>query len=67
MTSDRRKQRLEDTEGRLHHAEAAAAEVEKQGDRVEKQLSLVDRLSAGWRRVHQANHLAELFRKEGHI
>jgi hypothetical protein len=49
---------------RLRAAESAADTVASQEDRLGEQLSLVGRLSEGWRRVHETNHLAELFQQE---
>lgn len=65
--SDSRKQREEDRAARLQQAEGAASEVSQQEDKVHRQLGLVARLTEGWRRVHQTNHLAQLFRDEGHL
>lgn len=61
----RRKQLRTERAERLRAAEAAADEVEKQGQAADNQLSLVGRLSEGWSRVHEYNHLAELFRPKG--
>jgi hypothetical protein len=66
MTAKRR-QRTNDAQERLQRAESASAEVSRQGETVNRQLSLVERLSEGWRRVHAVNHLAELFRDEGRL
>lgn len=63
----RRRQHGDDAERRLQRASQAAEEVSRQGETVDRQLSLVDRLTEGWRRVHATNHLAELFRDEGHL
>lgn len=62
-----RKQREADREKRLASAEAAAAEIASQDQEVKSQLSFVRRLSDGWRRVHETNHLAQLFKDEGHL
>lgn len=62
-----RKQRVDDREERLREAEDATAEVGKQGARVERQLSLVGRLTEGWRKVHDVNHLAQIFTDEGRL
>jgi hypothetical protein len=62
-----RKQREEDLAARLQQAEGAADEVSQQEAKVTRQLGLVERLTEGWRRVHQTNHLAQLFRDEGHL
>lgn len=62
-----RKQRTNDHDERLREAEGAAAELSDRGDTVDRQLSLVGRLTAGWRKVHETNHLAQLFREEGHL
>jgi hypothetical protein len=63
----RRRQRTDDREDRLHAAESAAEVVEQKGEDVIRQLSLVERLTEGWHKVHQTNHLAQLFKDEGHI
>lgn len=63
----RRRQRAGDQEERLQRAEKAAETVSRQGEQVDRQLSLVERLTEGWRRVHTINHLAELFRDEGRL
>lgn len=60
-----RKQRATDRTDRLLEAEAAAESLEGQGDRVNRQLSLVDRLTEGWKRVHERNHLAQIFHEQG--
>lgn len=65
--SPSRKQRAEELEERLREAEGATASVEDQSQTVKRQLGLVDRLAAGWRKVHEVNHLAQLFRDEGHL
>lgn len=61
------RQRTDDREERLREAEGAAEGVAEQGRTVERQLSLVGKLTNGWRRVHETNHLAQLFREEGHL
>jgi hypothetical protein len=66
MTSTRR-QRASDVSRRLAEAESAATSVEDQGKKVNRQLSLVGRLTEGWRRVHEVNHLAQLFTDEGRL
>lgn len=63
----KRRQHGEDQEERLQRAAMAGRTVDRQGETVNRQLSLAERLSEGWRRVHAANHLAELFREEGHL
>ncbi len=63
----KRRQQAGDQKERLQRAESAAEDVDRRGERVSHQLSLVDRLTEGWRRVHETNHLAELFRKEGRL
>ena len=65
--SSPRKQRAEERAARLAEAEGAADKLDAQGHKVNRQLSLVDRLLTGWRKVHQTNHLAQLFRDEGHL
>ena len=62
-----RKQRASEQEERLREAEGAADTVSAQGVKVNRQLRLVDRLLLGWRRVHETNHLAQLFRDEGRL
>lgn len=66
MTSIRR-QRASDVSRRLREAEGAATDVEAQDKTVNRQLSLVGRLTEGWRRVHEVNHLAQLFTDEGRL
>lgn len=61
------KQRTTDREARLREAESAAEGVGEQGRKVENQLSLVRKLTNGWKRVHETNHLAKLFRDEGQL
>jgi hypothetical protein len=56
-----------DTAERLAHAEEAAGEIAERAQRVDDQISLVVRLTEGWRKVHKTNHLAQLFREEGHL
>lgn len=63
--SPTRKQRASDRQERLREAEGGAAALEDQSTTVNRQLSLVDRLSEGWRRVHQRNHLAQIFHEQG--
>lgn len=66
MIGNRRKREAEQ-EARLAEAEGAAAEVQAQDRTVKSQLNFVDRLATGWKRVHETNHLAQLFTDEGHI
>jgi hypothetical protein len=61
-----RRQRDSDREGRLREAEDATVVVDEQGRKVKRQLNLVGKLTAGWRKVHEVNHLAQLFTEEGH-
>jgi hypothetical protein len=63
----RRARPADGAEERLKRAEEAADTVAAQGERVEKQVSLSQRLLAGWRKVHESNHLAQLFHDEGRI
>lgn len=56
--------KAQDTQQRLEAAESAAETVKEQEDRVDERLSLVGKLTDGWRRVHERNHLAELFQQE---
>jgi restriction endonuclease len=67
VSPKRRVERNADTQARLARAESVADEVEAQKDRVDSQVSLADRLVKGWKRVHERNHLAELFHEEGRI
>jgi hypothetical protein len=60
----RKTDKVKEAQERLARAESAAQVVEQQGNVVGAQLSLVARLSDGWRRVHETNHLAELFQQE---
>lgn len=61
-----RRQRIAaDQEERLSQAQTASCEINARGERVEDQISLVRRLTEGWRRVHEHNHLAELFQGKG--
>ena len=62
-----RRQRDSDRSDRLREAEDATAEVDARGRTVKRQLSLVGRLTVGWRKVHEINHLAQLFTDEGHL
>lgn len=62
-----KKQRESDQEERLREAEGAADTLNVQGIRVNRQLRLVDRLLYGWRRVHETNHLAQIFQDEGRL
>lgn len=63
--SPTRKQRSADIEERLREAEGASESLQEQGKKVDRQLNLVERLSIGWRRVHERNHLAQLFHEQG--
>ena len=63
----KRRQRTDDQEERLQRAEKAAETVDEQSIQVGRQLSFVERLSEGWRKVHETNHLAELFRDQGRL
>jgi hypothetical protein len=60
-----RKQLRSEQDARLRAAEAAHDRVTEQGEKVDRQLSLVGKLSEGWNRVHEFNHLAELFQPKG--
>jgi hypothetical protein len=62
-----RKARASDREERQREAEGAAVSIRRQGEAVDSQLSLVGRLTEGWRRVHRVNHLAQLFTDEGRL
>lgn len=63
--SQNRKQRATEREVRLHEAEAATEALADHGQAVIRQLSLVDRLIEGWRKVHERNHLAKIFHEQG--
>ena len=65
--SPRKRHRTEDRAERLREAEDASASLADQGKAVNRQLSLVGRLTEGWRKVHETNHLAQLFRDEGRL
>jgi len=60
-----RKERELDREERMREAESAGSDLEQQEADLQGQLGLVSRLTEGWRRVHEQNHLAQLFREEG--
>ncbi len=51
----------EEAEARVRRAEEAAEGVREQGERIGRQLGLVGKLKKGWDRVHEYNHLAQLF------
>lgn len=59
------RQRAGERVNRLREAEAATRSLGKQRTTVDRQLSLVDRLTEGWRRVHERNHLAQIFHEQG--
>lgn len=63
--SPSRKQRFGESEDRLREAEAATESLGERRTTVNRQLSLVDRLTEGWRRVHERNHLAQIFHEQG--
>jgi hypothetical protein len=65
--SPSRRQRASDRTERLREAQGAAEVVTDQGKTVKRQLSLVGKLSEGWRKVHETNHLAQLFTDEGRL
>lgn len=60
-----RAQRDGDRSDRLREADRATESLKAQKRTVNTQLSLVDRLTEGWRRVHERNHLAQIFHEEG--
>lgn len=60
----KRAQRDRERVARLREAEDAQGRVARQGQVVESQLSLVGKLSDGWRKVHEFNHLADLFQPQ---
>lgn len=60
----RRNPRSDEIAERLAAAEEASESVAVNRDIVDDQLSLVERLARGWDKVHERNHLAELFDKE---
>lgn len=63
--SPTRRQRSGESTDRLREAEAAKESLGEQRATVDRQLSLVDRLTEGWRRVHERNHLAQIFHEQG--
>lgn len=65
--SSTRRQRNRDREERQREAEDATAELDATNAAVDRQLSLVEKLSDGWRRVHKVNHLAQLFNEQGRL
>jgi hypothetical protein len=65
--SPSRRQRDRDREERLREADDATAELDARNATVDRQLSLVDKLTTGWRKVHQVNHLAQLFSEQGRL
>ena len=65
--SRRQRQRERDLETRRVEAEDASEAVSEQGRTVDRQLSLVGKLTEGWRKVHEVNHLAQLFSDEGRL
>jgi len=65
--SNVRKQRATEQQERLQRAENASEAISAQKEQVEEQIGLVSRLLKSWRRVHEENHLAQLFRDEGRI
>lgn len=65
--SRQKRQRGADREERLHEAQAASAELDARGATVDRQLNLVGKLTDGWRKVHEVNHLAQLFSQEGRL
>lgn len=65
--SPTRRQRERDREERQREAEDATATVDAQGQTVNRQLNLVGKLSEGWRKVHEVNHLAQLFNEQGRL
>lgn len=65
--SHRRERIRPDAEERLKRALAAADTVADQEIRARAQVSFSQRLLAGWRRVHEKNHLAQMFHEEGRI
>lgn len=67
MKAQRNKAQTEDTDARLKEAQQTAEKVAARGDQVDQTLSLVGKLTEGWRKVHEHNHLAQLFHKEGQI
>lgn len=65
--SPTRRQRARDRTERLHEAEQAAEAITDRDKTVKRQLSLVGKLTDGWRKVHEINHLAQLFSDEGQL
>lgn len=60
----RRKQHEQDRAESLERAQNVAGSLDRQENRVDNQVSFASRLTAGWRRVHEKNHLAQLFDRE---
>jgi hypothetical protein len=54
----------DDRAERLEAAQRAGRELDQAAERADSQVSFVNRLMRGWKEVHAANHLAELFREE---
>jgi hypothetical protein len=65
--SPSRRQRDDDREERLREAEGAAETIDDREKATGRQLSLVGKLTVGWRKVHEINHLAQLFSDEGRL
>jgi hypothetical protein len=51
-------------EERLEAAKEAAAEAEGLREKAQGQVSFLQGLRGRWERIHEENHLAELFREE---
>jgi hypothetical protein len=68
MMGRHRKGRHEDeTSARLAEAQQASKSTNERARRTDDQISLVARLTDGWRRVHEQNHLAQLFHEDGRL
>lgn len=59
-----RKKRPDRPDPELERAKEALAEAKQEKREAEDQLGFVRSLRAGWRRVHQRNHLAGLIDNE---
>lgn len=64
MTGRSRNKRGTDTAERLAAAERAGEAIADRTADVDRQISLVGRLTEGWRKVHEQNHLAQLFQED---
>lgn len=53
--------KIAEASNRAAEAESALQNAEQAARRVEHQARVADRLRDGWARVHERNHLADLF------